>query len=110
MNNNNNLNDNNYYFRRNRLSKRDINAILFLVCGFDTLHNYITFIMYMTPEDLRKRYNVQFECLKKFNFYNGDESNDFFINIANACCVERSKKKNIDNKKCILIIYIEKEL
>lgn len=109
-NNNNNLNENNnYYFRRNKLLKRDINAILFLLCDFDTLHNYITFIMYMTPEDLRKRYNVQFECLKKFNFYNGDESNEFLNNIANACCVERSKKKNVDLTKNALSSFILKK-
>lgn len=93
--------DGDYYTSTDSNKRREVEALLFLLCDFETLHNYLSYIIYMTPNDLNRRYNVQFDCLKRFK-----SSNETIVNASTACCIERAEQKTNDLTKSALSSYI----
>lgn len=86
-------------------AKNDSEALLFLLCDYETLHNYIAYIMYMTPFDTGRRYYVEFDCLKrhKHDLASGEVSNG-----ATACCAKQAENNVTDMTKNAISSFIMK--
>ncbi|KAG8325140.1 hypothetical protein J6590_075296 [Homalodisca vitripennis] len=63
------------------------NAMLILMTDLDALHNYVTYVLYLTPAQLERRYNVNFDCLRRPMSSAG----------LNCCLARESRKRKRDN-------------
>ncbi|KAG8279813.1 hypothetical protein J6590_096559 [Homalodisca vitripennis] len=75
------------------------NAMLILVTDLDALHNYVAYVLYLTPAQLHRRYNVNFDCLRRPTSSAGL-----------SCCLAREpRKRKRDNTKVAISTVIEKK-
>lgn len=76
-------------------------AMLIVVTDFEALHNYVAYVMYMTPANLSRRYNLNLDCLRRPNGTVNDANND--------CCRQRdSRRRKRDTAKAAIRSVIER--
>lgn len=76
-------------------------AMLIVVTDFEALHNYVAYVMYLTPPQLSRRYNLNFDCLRRPGGTAYDANGD--------CCRERdSRKRKRDTAKAAIRTVIER--
>lgn len=75
-------------------------AMLITVTDFEALHNYVAYVMYLTPVRLGRRYDVNFDSLRR------QPSSD-----VNADCrrAREAKKRKGDDTKVVIRAVIEKK-
>ncbi|KAG8300706.1 hypothetical protein J6590_070734 [Homalodisca vitripennis] len=78
-----------------RWRERDVNSS----DRFGPLHNYVAYVLYLTPAQLHRRYNVNFDCLRRPTSSAG----------LNCCLAREPKKRKRDNTKVAISTVIEKK-
>lgn len=77
----------------------DATAMLIVVTDLEALHNYVAYVLYLTPAQLTRRYNVNFDCLRRPA-----------SNMSLDCCREReASKRKRDSAKVAIRTIIEKK-
>lgn len=76
-------------------------AMLIVVTDFDALHNYVAYVMYMTPVQLDRRYNLNFDCLRR-------PGGGTVYGTAADCRERDSRKRKRDTAKAAIRTIIER--
>lgn len=74
-------------------------AMLIVVTDFEALHNYVAYVLYLTPTQLTRRYNVDFNCLQRPK----SKAN------LDCCRAREASKRKRDNSKVVIAAVIEKK-
>lgn len=74
-------------------------AMLIMVVDFEALHNYVAYVLYLTPMQITRRYDVNFDCMRK----PASDRN------ADCCRAREAKKRRRDDTKVVIRAVIEKK-
>lgn len=74
-------------------------AMLIVVTDFEALHNYVAYVLYLTPTQLTRRYSVDFNCLQRPK----SKAN------LDCCGAREARKRKRDNSKVVIAAVIEKK-
>lgn len=88
-------------FHQNSKSDVTNTAMLIMVTDFDALHNYVAYMLYLTPSLLSKRYNVNFDCSRR--------PPSSSANNSDCCRAREAKKRKKDEAKVVIRDVIEKK-
>lgn len=78
----------------------DTTAMLILVTDVEALHNYVAYVLYLTPPKLSRRYNVSFDCLQRPTYGGATQE---------CCRAREARKRKRDNAKAAIRDVIEKK-